>query len=298
MKMVITGSSGQVGSYLIEHFAKNHDAVGLDNRPCPFPEAAKHTKSVDVAKERELSKYLNGADWIIHCAAQVSVEKSIKDPFFDADNNILGTVNMLWNSFMHEVQHFLYISSAAIYGNPIRVPLAEDHPTNPLSPYGVSKLCGEKYTMAFATAYGLSVCAVRPFNIYSSRADPQSPYSGVVTKFISRAKEGLPLLIEGDGTQTRDFTHIDDVIRMIDLVVKKPNMSAGRVFNCGTGKGSTVNELAELVQSLSKMKIGIEHVAPRTGDIKHSYADISAAQNLLGYEPKTALQAGLKELMG
>ena len=297
MKMVVTGSSGQVGSYLVEHFAKEHEVTGIDNRPCPFPEAAKHTKSADIAKDKDLSRFLKNSDWVVHCAAQVSVEKSMKDPLFDAENNILGTVNLLWNSFLHEARNFLYVSSAAIYGEPIQVPLGEDHPTNPLSPYGVSKLCGEKYTMAFATAYGLSVCAVRPFNIYSSRADPQSPYSGVVTKFISRAKEGAPLLIEGDGNQTRDFIHIGDVVRMIDLIVKKPNVSVGRIFNCGTGKGSTVNELAELVQSLSERKVGIKHVAPRSGDIKHSHADVSSAQNLLGYAPKIALQAGIKELM-
>jgi len=297
MKIVVTGSSGQVGSYLVEHFSKDHDVTGLDNRQCPYPDAAKFTKAVDIAKERDLSRFLKNADWVIHCAAQVSVERAMKDPLFDAENNVIGTVNLLWNSFRHEARNFLHVSSAAVYGDPIRVPLGEDHPTNPLSPYGISKLCGEKYVMAFATAYGLSVSVVRPFNIYSGRADPKSPYSGVVTKFISRAAEGKPLLIEGDGKQTRDFVHISDVVKLMSLIVKKPNMSLGRIFNCGTGKGSTILELAELVQSLSKKKVEIKHIAPRQGDIKQSRADISAARDLLGYAPGTELREGIGELM-
>ena len=297
MKIVVTGSSGQVGSYLVEHFAKDHEVVGMDNRPCPYPEAAKHTKSADIAKEKDLSRFLKGSDWVVHCAAQVSVERSMKDPLFDADVNVMGTVNLLWNSFKHDARNFLYISSAAIYGDPIRVPLDEDHPTNPLSPYGISKLCAEKYVMAFANAYGLSVCSVRPFNIYSTRADPHSPYSGVVTKFISWAKEGKPLLVEGDGNQTRDFIHISDVVRMVDLAIKKPKDSMGRIFNCGTGKGSTINELAELVRSLSEKKVDIKHIAPRQGDIRYSHADIGSAQSILGYAPKIPLQVGIKELM-
>ena len=297
MKIVVTGSSGQVGSYLVEHMAKEHEVIGIDNRPCPFPEAAKYGKSADIAKERDLRRFLKNADWVVHCAAQVSVERAMSDPLLDAENNVIGTVNLLWNSFRHEARNFLYISSAAVYGDPIRVPLNEDHPTNPMSPYGASKLCGEKYALAFASAYGLSVCILRPFNIYSSRADPKSPYSGVVTKFISRAKEGEPLLIEGDGKQTRDFVHIGDVIKMIDLIIKKPNVSLGRTFNCGTSRGSSIKELAELVQSLSKNRVEIEHIAPRPGDIKSSCADISAAQNLLGYMPRIELYEGIEELM-
>jgi UDP-glucose 4-epimerase len=297
MKIVVTGSSGQVGSYIVEHFSKEHEVTGLDNRPCQFPEAAKHGEIADIAKEKDLSRFLKNADWVIHCAAQVSVERSMKDPLFDAENNVIGTVNLLWNSFLHEARNILYVSSAAVYGDPMRVPLGEDHPTNPLSPYGVSKLCGERYALAFAAAYGLSVCVVRPFNIYSSRADPNSPYSGVITKFISRAKEGIPLLIEGDGEQTRDFVHISDVVRMIALIVKKPNMSVGRIFNCGTGKANSILELAGIVQSLSKKKIDIKHVAPRPGDIRQSCADISAAQNLLGYCPGTELKEGIRQLM-
>jgi len=297
MKIIVTGSSGQVGSYLVEHFSKDHEVTGLDNRPCPFPAAAKFSKKIDIAKTRDLNAYLKNADWVIHTAAQVSVERSLKDPIFDAENNVIGTVNVLWNAFKSDASNLLYISSAAVYGNPVKVPLPEDHPTNPLSPYGASKLCGEKYTLAFAAAYGLCVTIVRPFNIYSSRADPASPYSGVITKFVRWAKEGKPLLIEGDGKQTRDFVHMDDVVRMADLVVKKPKASVGRTFNCGTGKRSTVLDLADAIRILSGGEAEIKHVDPRVGDIKHSCADITSAEEVLGYFPKVPLDKGLKEMM-
>jgi UDP-glucose 4-epimerase len=297
MKIIVTGSSGQVGSYLVEYFSKEHEVIGLDNRPCPFPVAARFSKKIDIAKTRDLSAYFKDADWIIHTAAQVSVERSLKDPIFDAENNVIGTVNVLWNTFMSEARNFLYVSSAAVYGNPVKVPLPEDHPTNPMSPYGASKLCGEKYTLAFATAYGLSATIVRPFNIYSSRADPSSPYSGVITKFVKWAKEGKPLLIEGDGKQTRDFVHIADVVSLIDLILKKSKASVGRTFNCGTGKRSTILELAEAIRIISGREAQIKHVDPRVGDIRHSCADIASAEEILGYSPKIPLSKGLKELM-
>ncbi|MEM2839779.1 MAG: NAD-dependent epimerase/dehydratase family protein [Thermoplasmata archaeon] len=298
MRIVVTGTSGQVGSYLMEHLSKKHDVLGLDNRPCPYPDIEKNTRIVDVCLEKDLGRYLKGADWVIHCAAQVSVERSMKDPIFDANNNVLGTLNMLWNSFLHEAGHFLYVSSAAVFGNPQRVPIDEDHPTIPMSPYGASKLCGEKYVQAFSAGYGLSTVIVRPFNIYSKRADPESPYSGVITKFVGWAKQGKPLLVEGDGEQTRDFVHISDVLQMIDLVMKKASISLGRTFNCGSGKACSINALAETVRNLAGNRSEIKHVAPRQGDIRHSCADITLAREKLDYAPQMELEDGIRELLG
>lgn len=298
LRIVVTGTSGQVGSYLMEHFMRKHEVLGLDNRPCPYPELKENTRLVDIALERDLGSYLKDADWVIHCAAQVSVERSMKDPMFDATNNVIGTLNMLWNSFLHEVRNFIYISSAAVFGNPQRIPIDEGHPTLPMSPYGASKLCGEKYVQAFAAGYGLSTVIIRPFNIYSKRADPDSPYSGVITKFVSWAKQGKPLLVEGDGEQTRDFVHISDVLQMVDLVIRKANVSIGRTFNCGSGKACSINALAETVRSLAGNRSEIKHVAPRPGDIRHSCADIALAREILEYEPRKELREGLMELLG
>lgn len=296
MKIIVTGSSGQVGSYILEHFAERNEVIGLDNRPCTYPAVAEHTHDIDLAVVEDLSGYIADADWIIHCAAQVSVEKSIEEPLFDAKNNILGTVNLLWNAFKHDVGNFLYLSSAAVFGDPIGVPIDEGHPTEPLSPYGVSKLCGEKYVIAFSKSYDLNTVIIRPFNIYSKRADPASPYSGVITKFVNWSKEKKPLIIEGDGSQTRDFVHISDLIQMVDLAVHK-NASKGRIFNCGTGTGCSIAELADIVISLFSEKVGIEHAPPRPGDIKHSRADIRLATELLDYSPKMELREGLEEML-
>lgn len=296
MKIVVTGSSGQLGSYLVEHFSRENEVVGFDVLECPYPDIASLTARADVVDHPALGELIRDADWIIHAAAQVSVERSIDDPLFDARNNVLGTVNLLWNAFKNDAQKFMYISSAAVFGNPIRVPIDENHPTDPMSPYGASKLCSEKYVRAFSVAYGMSAVIVRPFNIYSPRADPDSPYSGVISKFVHRAKNGEALVIEGDGSQTRDFVHVSDVVRMVDMAVKK-SASIGGIFNCGTGVGHSISELAEQVISLSGGDSKVEHAPPRMGDIRHSRADIRLAERLLGYFPKKNLSDGLKELL-
>jgi len=296
MKIVITGSSGQLGSYLVEHFSGDNEVVGLDIRECPYPEIAPLTTMADVVDHAALGELIRGADWVIHTAAQVSVERSVADPLYDARNNVLGTVNLLWNAFKYDVQKFMYISSAAVFGNPVRVPIDENHPTDPMSPYGASKLCGEKYVRSFSIAYGMSSVIIRPFNIYSPRADPDSPYSGVITRFIQRAKNGEPLVIEGDGSQTRDFVHVSDVVRMVEMGIKK-SASIGGTFNCGTGIGSSISELADRIISLSGGDVPVEYAPPRMGDIRHSRADIGLAERLLGYFPKKDLSEGLKELL-
>lgn len=296
MKLVITGSSGQLGSYLVEHFSATNEVIGLDNRKNQFREAAGFSRKVDIATTKALRKFISDADWVIHSAAQVSVENSLNDPLFDAENNVLGTVNLLWNSHRCNVKNFLYISSAAVYGSPIEVPIAENHPTIPMSPYGASKLCGETYVRAFSEAFKLNGTIIRPFNFYSPRADPKSPYSGVITRFTSRAKEGKSLVIEGDGAQTRDFVHISDVVQMIDLITRTSS-AVGKTFNSGTGRQYSISQLADFVISLSSNELDIEHAPPRPGDIKHSFADISLSRDLLGYSPKINLAEGLKELI-
>lgn len=296
MKIVITGSSGQLGSYLVEHFSQKNEVIGLDVVECPYSGIAPMTVKADVVDSPALGEIVRDSDWIIHAAAQVSVERSIADPLFDARNNVLGTVNLLWNAFKEDAQKFLYISSAAVFGNPVRVPIDENHPTDPMSPYGASKLCGEKYVRSFAVAYGISAVIIRPFNIYSPRADPESPYSGVISKFVQRAKSGEPLIIDGDGSQTRDFIHVSDVVRMVDMAIKRSS-SIGGTFNCGTGVGHSISNLAEQVISLSGSRSKLEHGPPRMGDIRHSRADIMLAERLLGYFPKKDLSDGLKELL-
>jgi len=276
--ILITGSSGQLGSYLVESIP---NSMGLDIEP------SKYTKLVwDLRKDpSEILKNYE-IDAIIHAAAQVSVVKSVEDPKFDAENNIIGTLNLLEYARKHDIEQFIYISSAAVYGEPQYLPIDEQHPTAPMSPYGLSKLTGERYALLYAELYGLQVASIRPFNIFSPRQDPSSPYSGVISIFVDRAKKGLPLIIYGDGKQTRDFVNVHDVIQLINLVLEK---HATGIYNCGTGKATSIDELANIIIELSNKELMIVYDKPREGDIKHSYADISRAK-ALGFTPTTNLK--------
>ena len=293
MKILVTGAAGQLGSYLVEHLSKEHEVTGLDIQESKFE--TKDFIKGDIKDYRLAMDTCKGKDVIIHAAAQVSVDRSISDPVLDARENILGTINMLEAATKSMAGQFIYISSAAIFGNPVKVPLDEGHPTKPLSPYGVSKLAGENYIFAFQESYGIKATSIRPFNIFSQRQDPNSPYSGVITRFIERAKENKPLTIHGDGTQTRDFVQAADVVKMIELCIGNEK-AYGQTFNCGTGDAISVKELAEIIIQLSGKEINVEHEESRKGDIMHSQADISKAKKILNYKPSINLKDGLAEL--
>ncbi|MBA3045649.1 MAG: GDP-mannose 4,6-dehydratase [Candidatus Thermoplasmatota archaeon] len=296
MKILITGASGQLGSYLVDVLSKKNDVTGMDLRKPEKPGKNVNYVTGDIGDYRLAMDLCRGKDAVIHTAAQVSVDRSISDPMFDAKENILGTVNMLETATKSMVGQFIYISSAAIFGTPQKIPVDETHPTRPLSPYGVSKLAGENYAFAFGETYGLSVTAIRPFNIYSPRQDPNSPYSGVITRFVERVKEGKPPVIQGDGSQTRDFVHADDVVRMLELCLGNPD-ARGQTFNCGTGKATSIRELAEIITELTGKELKPETAPGRKGDIRESVADISKAKKILGYKPTVALKKGLAELL-
>ncbi|MCK5396762.1 MAG: NAD-dependent epimerase/dehydratase family protein, partial [Thermoplasmata archaeon] len=256
MKILVTGAAGQLGSYLVEHLSNEHEVTGLDLKE-PGIKMDNFIKG-DIKEYRHGMDSCKGKDAVIHTAAQVSVDRSVSDPIMDAKDNILGTINMLEAATKTMTKQFIYTSSAAIFGNPVKIPLDEEHPTRPLSPYGVSKLAGENYTFAFQESYGLKATSIRPFNIFSPRQDPQSPYSGVITKFVERAREKKPLIVHGDGSQTRDFVHASDVIKMVELCLENEK-AYGQAFNCGTGKAISVSELAEIINELTGNKAGVEH---------------------------------------
>lgn len=295
-KVLVTGSSGQLGSFLCEILMKRHDVVGLDVKPQPHDVLRGVSILGDITQPADVAKALSGVGAVIHCAAQVSVEKSLEDPMSDARTNVLGTVNVLHESVKAGVGKFVYVSSAAIFGPPKYIPIDESHPTNPMSNYGASKLAGEKYTLATGKTSSMEVVSVRPFNFYSARADPESPYSGVITKFVSRLREGKPPIIEGDGKQTRDFIHARDVAEMLVLAMEKKGLNR-EVFNCGSGISTSVLDLAEKAIVASGQKLRPEFTSPRVGDIKDSLSNNAKARGVLGFKPKISLQQGLEELI-
>ena len=292
----MTGSSGQLGSFVCELLAKGGNVAGLDIRSQPYSQLKGLSLMGDITKPADVREALGGVEAVVHCAAQVSVEKSHQDPLSDSTTNVLGTVNLLHESVQAGVRRFIYVSSAAVYGPPKRIPIDEDHPTHPMSNYGASKLSGEKYALAYANISSMEIVAVRPFNFYSIRADPDSPYSGVITKFVNRLKAGKPPIIEGDGKQTRDFIHARDVAEMLALVLSKKGIS-GEVFNCGSGVSTSILDLANRAIAVSGQALRPEFTAPRVGDIKDSLSNSAKAARLLGFKPKISLDEGLAELI-
>jgi UDP-glucose 4-epimerase len=295
-KVLVTGSSGQLGSFLCELLAGDGNVAGLDIRPQPHDRLKGISLVGDITKPVDVREALVGVEAVVHCAAQVSVEKSLQDPLSDSRTNVLGTVNLLHESVQAGVSRFIYVSSAAVYGPPKRIPIDEDHPTHPMSNYGASKLSGEKYALSYAKTSSMEVMAVRPFNFYSPRADPDSPYSGVITKFVNRLKAGKPPIIEGDGKQTRDFIHARDVAEMLVLVLRKKGIS-GEVFNCGSGISTSILDLANRAIAVSGHVLKPEFTAPRIGDIRDSVSNSAKAARLLGFKPKITLDDGLAELI-
>ena len=298
-KVLITGSLGQIGSYLCEDLMQNNiEIIGLDNESNICPNLPKEVKNITIKGDiRDISivkDIMKKVDAVVHLAAQINVAESVKDPIFDAENNIMGTLTLLQAAIKSpSIKRFVYISSAATYGNPVELPIKEEHPQNPLSGYGISKLTGEKYVNMYWQIHKLPSVIIRPFNIYSKRADPNSPYSGVINKFIGRVETNESPLIEGDGEQTRDFIYVSDVIQMIRAALEK-NEAIGEIFNCGCGQPTTVNQLAKIIINSSGKNIEPKYIKEREGDIKHSFADISKAKRVLNFEPNIELEKGLK----
>jgi len=296
--ILITGGLGQVGSYLTDRFCTDNKIIVLDNTssPCRHEVPAGVQLVVGDIQGPEAVRLVEQTDVVIHTAAQIDVNRSMEQPMFDCENNILGTLNLLEAARQTNLKRFVYFSSAAVYGDTIYTPIDENHPTQPLSPYGVSKLTGEQYALMYHRAFNLPVSVLRPFNIYSPRQDPSNPYSGVITKFMEKVKAGQSPIIFGDGEQTRDFISVHDIVDLVELLVEKDE-AIGRVFNAGTGTQTTVNRLAEIVQNVFDSDLPVEYQDARTGDIRHSVADISAAQTL-GFVPQVSLEDGLAEFVG
>lgn len=292
VNILLTGGSGQLGSYVLDELLDGHEVSSVDIVPPLIEEHLPLHLEGDIRDMEAMRKACRGKEAVIHLAAQVSVVKSTEDPLLDLDTNVGGTLNMLRAANEEGLDLFIHISTAAVYGDPIDLPVTEDHPTNPKSFYGASKLSAEYYVRAFKESFDLDYLIVRPFNLYSPRADPHSPYSGVITRFVENAKMGAPLTIEGDGEQTRDFIHAKDVARMISLCLESDVRN--RTMNCASGQGTSIKELAETISSVSPKKVEIRHGPSRLGDIRHSVGDSSWSKELLGFRPEVSLREGLR----
>jgi len=286
VRVVVTGGAGFVGSHVAAHLAgRGFRVVAVDSleRASAVKRLEEAGVPLVVGDLRRVD--LPPADAVVHAAAYISVEESWERPYEYMWNNAAATARVAVQCAARGAR-LVYISSAAVYGEPVRLPISEDHPTRPLSPYGLSKLAGERVVEMLVPG----AAVLRLFNVYGP--GQTGPYAGVITKFLERARRGLPPVIYGDGEQTRDFVHVGDVARFVETVLER---GASGVFNVGTGRAVSVRELAGLVMRLAGLNGEPVYAPPRPGDIKHSVADITKARSL-GWEPRVGIEEGLRGL--
>jgi UDP-glucose 4-epimerase len=303
-KVLVTGGAGFIGSHLVDRLVREGYPVRvIDNLSSGKIENIQHhidTNKVefikgDIRDATLVNKSVDGVGFVLHLAAIISVPFSMENPDLTFDVNTQGTHNLLLAAAEKSVEKFVFISSCAVYGDPEVNPVTEDIKTNPISPYAESKLIGERYCLSFNQSNQLKTVVLRFFNVYGPRQS-MNAYSGVITIFINKVKQKEPLTIYGDGSQTRDFVNVRDIVDGI-LASMKTNKTDGEVFNIGSGKPTSINDLAKAVLKLGNVDLEIKYEKYRTGDIKHSFADITKARKLLGYEPKVSLRDGLRELI-
>ncbi len=293
--IVITGGSGFIGTHLSELLAEQgHTVRIIDISPPPLGSKAEFVRA-SVLDPGRLEKLFAGAEAVAHLAALIDVQASIADPASDFQINAVGTLNVLEAARRAGVEKVAFASSAAVYGNPEEIPVPESHPTEPLSPYGASKLSAERLVVLYNRLYSMQNAALRLFNVYGRGQTPVSPYSGVITKFASALAGGNQPLIYGNGKQTRDFVHVDDVANAFLLAIESQGFCSP--INIGSGVETTVLELLGKMCYFSGKEMGPKFMPARDGEIMRSVANISLAKKMLGYSPKIALGQGLKELV-
>jgi UDP-glucose 4-epimerase len=299
---LITGAAGFIGSNLARELVSRGEHVrGIDNFATGCEENLNDLRGkidfrkADLLDEAALADACQGIDYILHQAAIPSVPKSVIDPIASHRANINGTLNLLMAARDARVKRVVYAASSSAYGETPTLPKREEMPPSPISPYAVQKLCGELYMTSFWRVYGLETVSLRYFNIFGPFQDPTSQYSGVLAKFCTVMLKGEKPTIYGDGEQSRDFTYIDNAVQANLLAAVAPRESvAGKVFNIATGRRITLNQVVEVLRSITGYTGGVNYAPEREGDIKHSLADISLAQQHMGYKPEVQFEEGLR----
>jgi UDP-glucose 4-epimerase len=300
MKAIVTGGAGFIGSHLCDriladnrndvHIFDNFHSGKMENLN---PRASCELRPVDMSRVGDYTGRWSSVDTVFHLAAHTSVQKSITNPIVTMSANIHGTMNMLELCRYNGIKNFVYVSSAAVYGDTDIIPTPESAPIKPLSPYGISKYTGEQLCEFYSKHYGIKAAIIRPFNVYGPRQDPRSEYAAVIPKFIARVKAGEQPIIYGDGMQTRDFIYVGDVVEALVT-------AAGHTgtYNVGSGIATTVNDLAHIITDLAGMECKPIYEPERPGDIKFSLSDTFYIKNSLMFEPQTPLKKGLKITYG
>lgn len=293
-KCLVTGGAGFIGSHLVDRLIKDGCSVTIiDNLSTGYKRnlnsRAKFIRA-DIKKLSQIKKHFSGQEFVFHLAAIPRIQPSIKDPFLTNDNNITGTLNVLFASSKAGVKRVIYSASSSCYGtnNP---PLREDDKPHCLNPYAVSKYTGEIYCKLFSELYGLDTINLRYFNVYGQRMDNQGDYSTVIAIFLRQKKRGEPLTIVGDGRQKRDFTYVDDVVEANIKAMEYKKKFKGEIINIGTRENYSINQLAKIIGGKNV------HIPMRPGEAKSTLADNSKAWKILEWRPKVKLEEGIQKIL-
>jgi UDP-glucose 4-epimerase len=297
---LVTGGAGFIGSNIVEELIRRGEKVRvLDNFSTgkrqniePFLDAIELIEG-DVRSYHIVREAAEGMDFILHQAALPSVPRSIRDPITSNEVNVVGTLNILHAAKDTNVKRVVFASSSSIYGETPELPKHEGMMLSPLSPYAVSKIAAERYCSVFTKIYGLETIALRYFNVFGPRQDPTSQYSAVIPKFITAILHNRRPLIYGDGEQSRDFTFVSNVVNGNILAATMPGV-AGIAVNCACHGQITLNYLVQKINDILGKNIKPEYTNSKTGDIKHSFAAIEAAERYLGYKPSVHFDEGLR----
>ena len=297
---LVTGGAGFIGSNIAEALVNAGKKVRIiDNLSTGHIENISDFSAQvdfiqgDIRYLNTVMEVMDGVDYVLHQAALPSVPRSIQTPIESNDNNLNGTLNILYAAAKSDVKRVVYAASSSAYGDAEQLPKIEDMAPKPLSPYAVNKLAGELYCSVYSHVFGLETVALRYFNVFGPRQDPNSYYSAVIPKFIKALLEGKPSVIYGDGEQSRDFSYIDNVVSANLLACKAPDAS-GQMMNLACGERTSLNSLYQMLQDIMGVNIPAKYTDPRAGDVKHSLADISKAEALLGYRVDVPVFDGLK----
>jgi nucleoside-diphosphate-sugar epimerase len=300
VRVLVTGGAGFIGSNLARALLARGDEVRvLDNYSSGSRRNLAEIEGELEIVEGELRSYervhnaIRGVELVFHQGALPSVPRSVHDPLTTSAVNVEGTLNVLLAARDEEVRRVVFASSSSVYGNVGELPRRENQHTDPISPYGVSKLAAERYCVAFSRVYALETVALRYFNVFGPNQDPTSQYAAVVPRFIAGVRAGRPVSIHGDGRQSRDFTYVSNVVEATLLAAEAEGVS-GAVLNIATGRQLSVNELADAIGMTLGLPVEKEYLPQRAGEVQDSWADCGEARRLLGYEPAVGLEEGLR----
>lgn len=292
-KVIVTGGSGFIGSHLADALVEKNFQVevidNLDQSRIKYQNSRVIYHKADITKFEEIKDIIKEAKFVFHLAAMPRVQYSIEFPQETHNVNVNGTLNILLASFQGNVKRVIFSSSSSVYGDQPVLPLKENMPAKPKSPYALHKYLGELYCILFSQIYGLESVSLRYFNVYGPRIDPEGAYALVIGKLLKQRSEGKTMTITGDGNQTRDFTHVKDVVQANLLAAESNKVGKGEAINIGAGKNISINKVAELIGGPA------EHTAPRL-EPRDTLAENSLALELLGWEPKISFEEGISEL--